>query len=95
MSGVIALGYLATTNRYENIQIVTPQTPAPGALAETPAPTEAPVLSPNSQATPVELSDNRDYALLSHQKAPILPRKALGTRSAGSDWIEKSWSDHL
>jgi hypothetical protein len=49
---VVALGYLATTNRYENIQIVTPQTSAPGALTATPAPLEAPVLSPNLQATP-------------------------------------------
>ena len=51
-TGVVALGYLATTNRYENIQIVTPQTSAPGALTATPAPLEAPLLSPNLQATP-------------------------------------------
>jgi hypothetical protein len=51
-SGVIALGYLATTNRYENIQIVTPQTPTPAALIETPGPIIAPGGSPNLQATP-------------------------------------------
>jgi ABC-2 type transport system permease protein len=51
-AGLIALGYLATTNRYENIQIVTPQTPTPGALIETPAPLSAPGISPNLQATP-------------------------------------------
>lgn len=51
-AGVISLGYLATTNRYENIQIVTPQTPAPGALIETPGPFAAPEISPNGQSTP-------------------------------------------
>ena len=54
--GVIALGYLATTNRYENIQIVTPQTPAPGTLPgelmDTPEPKIVPELSPNLQTTP-------------------------------------------
>ena len=54
--GVIALGYLATTNRYENIQIVTPQTPAPGTLPgelmDTPEPMIVPELSPNLQTTP-------------------------------------------
>jgi len=52
-AGVIALGYLATTNRYENIQIVTPQTSIPGVLINTPDPIMAPESAPNSQATPV------------------------------------------
>ena len=51
-ASVIALGYLATTNRYENIQIVTPQNSPPGVLIETPGPVMAPELSPNLQ-TPV------------------------------------------
>ena len=52
-AGVIALGYLATTNRYENIQIVTPQTSIPGVLIDTPGPIMAPEVAPNSQSTPV------------------------------------------
>jgi ABC-2 type transport system permease protein len=51
-TGVIALGYLATTNRYENIQIAAPQKPAPGVQIETPGPFNAPGVSPNLQATP-------------------------------------------
>jgi hypothetical protein len=50
---VIALGYLGTTNRYENIRIETPQNPAPGVLIETPGPLIAPELSPNFQPTPM------------------------------------------
>jgi ABC-type transport system involved in multi-copper enzyme maturation permease subunit len=52
-ASVIALGYLATTNRYENIRIVTPQNSPPGVLIETPGPVMAPELSPNLQTPPM------------------------------------------
>ncbi len=51
-AGVVALGYLATTNRYENIRIVAPQTPIPAVLIETPAPLLPPGVIPNMEATP-------------------------------------------
>jgi ABC-2 type transport system permease protein len=51
-SGVVALGYLGTTNRYENIQIISPPTPAPAVLIETPAPLRVPGGAPNVQGTP-------------------------------------------
>jgi ABC-type transport system involved in multi-copper enzyme maturation permease subunit len=52
-AGVIALGYLATTNRYENIQIATPPTPTPGDLVATPAPVIAPESYPRLETTPM------------------------------------------
>ena len=50
--GVVGLGYLATTNRYENIQIITPPAVTPIPILLPDSPTEAPEATPENDAYP-------------------------------------------
>jgi ABC-2 type transport system permease protein len=52
--GMVALGYMATTNRYEHIQIISPATPTPFIPTQSPeAPATEPAASPSGHPTPV------------------------------------------
>jgi ABC-2 type transport system permease protein len=52
--GLVTLGYLATANRYENIQIISPATPIPPPPAQSPeVPAAEPATAPAGHPTPV------------------------------------------
>jgi hypothetical protein len=50
--GVVGLGYLATTNRYENIRIISPATPTPFPALLPESPTEMPEATPENGVYP-------------------------------------------
>jgi len=78
--GIVAMGYLATTNRYENIQIVSPQPETPEGLSITPNPVGEPGGAPNSGETPAA------YPVF--EETPVVTPESPYPAPKGSDYSD-------